>query len=610
MYDCVTQVIFCPRNSISPLRHLNPVSLFSRKKESSELAPDPALVAEVGAYLVHRYEQRLSQKLADRQPVNLRILPFQKDQTEEGPGDYMTLKEEEVRDEIGHIFNRAYGRLLVVGLPGSGKTTLVIQLALYLLALKNKSMPVVLNLATWRAEFNSFDEWLSKILSAELGASEKLAEQIRKNTPLILLLDGLDEVPEADRASCITAIGEYGANPKHQFLISSRTAEYVATKAAPVNAQIEVAPLTIDQVEFGLTASTFLQPESKRLLNALKGDPLLRQAVESPFYLNTAQLLFASGKNWSEFGFVAVDVAGRQGELLERFVEGALVRTDEYPASKARHWLSFLASRMTSRNMVVFELRDLQYGWWRWNKGQMFFAKIIDSMVLLLWRQMIIYLCFPLPVGVIIGVRRGLVIGIFAWLVSLLFLLLVIGVISTLIILRQEGGAIHIYTKDVRKISWKDSIFFIDRNLAIAIIIATIILGLTFGLIIGSYFGVVSGVVSGGCTGLLYITLIWLNDLHNNNMDIIQISHPYQRFRASNRAWYFSILQHRHLCYLLRNQDLLPPNLLTFLNEMSHRHLLETDGATWRFRHRILQDYFAGLWMKEKEQTDNANKEI
>jgi hypothetical protein len=32
---------------------------------------------------------------------------------------------------------------------------------------------------------------------------------------------------------------------------------------------------------------------------------------------------------------------------------------------------------------------------------------------------------------------------------------------------------------------------------------------------------------------------------------------------------------------------------------MTERHLLETDGATWRFRHRILQEYFAGQWKDE-----------
>jgi hypothetical protein len=44
----------------------------------------------------------------------------------------------------------------------------------------------------------------------------------------------------------------------------------------------------------------------------------------------------------------------------------------------------------------------------------------------------------------------------------------------------------------------------------------------------------------------------------------------------------------------------LPLRLVHFLNEMTDRHLFETDGATWRFRHRILQAYFAGQW-REKD---------
>ncbi len=101
--------------------------------------------------------------------------------------------------------------------------------------------------------------------------------------------------------------------------------------------------------------------------------------------------------------------------------------------------------------------------------------------------------------------------------------------------------------------------------------------------------------------------------LRENHTSILQISHPYQRFKASYKSLHFSILQHKHLCWLLSRRGLLPRNLVAFLNEMTERHLLESDGAifddngkitksgaTWRFRHRILQEYFAEQW-KEPE---------
>ena len=86
------------------------------------------------------------------------------------------------------------------------------------------------------------------------------------------------------------------------------------------------------------------------------------------------------------------------------------------------------------------------------------------------------------------------------------------------------------------------------------------------------------------------------------NVNIVQISKPYQRFRASMKVLHFSIFQHFHLRYLLYEKGLLPFKLVTFLNAMSERHFLETDGATWRFRHKILQDYFAKVWVEESER--------
>lgn len=68
------------------------------------------------------------------------------------------------------------------------------------------------------------------------------------------------------------------------------------------------------------------------------------------------------------------------------------------------------------------------------------------------------------------------------------------------------------------------------------------------------------------------------------------------------RALHFSILQHWHLRRLLHGGTL-PSTLVELPNEMTARHLLETDGATWRFRHRIIQDYFAGQWVEPETKS-------
>lgn len=630
--------------------------------------PDPELVVKVRQYLKSRYAHRLSQKLAGRQPVNLRILPSVSGISDESAENLMTLAEGDVRGAIGDIFSRANGRLMLVGLPGSGKTTIVLQLALHLLERQDGSFPVVLNLATWRSDFQTFEEWLRKILPAELGASTGLAEQIRKSLPIILLLDGLDEVPEADRDSLITVIGEYGVDATRQFLISSRTAEYAIVKDAPVNAQVEVAPLTIEQVMMSLSASAHIQPESKRLLNALKSDPLLRSAVENPFYLNTAQLLFASGKNLSDLGFAATDVTGRQKELVERFVEGALnVKTgNPYPPGKARHWLSFLASRMTERNMVVFELRDLQYTWWKWPKWQMKLAKFVSGFVdgLFLGHLLGLIIFVIISIGIIIGLALGLRLnpehgvtywiflgvssGILAWIflglinglyhglsnivavdlnelvstqksiyaklgISILDTLISIGAIFNFGILFSKV-LYPIFKGTFQPVPQIITREILEGSLILVVIknwknlIATIIFWGIFGLTLYLLTGQSIGVAVGLCLGIINaIYFILTNFMEARYSDIFQITTPHQRFISSAKKLYFSILQYWVLCYQLRRLGLLPSKLVTFLNEMASRHLLETDGATWRFRHRILQDYFAEQWV---EPTHDDEKQI
>ncbi len=85
---------------------------------------------------------------------------------------------------------------------------------------------------------------------------------------------------------------------------------------------------------------------------------------------------------------------------------------------------------------------------------------------------------------------------------------------------------------------------------------------------------------------------------------LIQINTPYQRFIGSMKSLHFSILQHWLLRYQLYRKRLLPLRLVDFLNQMTENHILESDGATWRFRHRLIQDYFAAQWEEQEEETE------
>lgn len=550
--------------------HASILSLVQRLEHSFE--QDENNYRTLRAYLQLRYAGRLRQKLGERQPINIRRFYSTVGTTPIGAAAYkdVVVPDTEVRQTMLETFDAADGRLLVVGHPGVGKTTLLLQLALALLEQRPDHIAAVLNLATWQSEFGSFDTWLDRILPLELGVSRALANKIRQNPSFILLLDGLDEVPADDRDSSLQAIGRYGTEAQNKFVISSRIDEYSnASKDAPVNMQIEMRPLTAEQIETELASAGPDRPEAMRLQVALRHDQFLREAVATPFYLNTAQILFAQGRNWDEMGFIATDLEGRKRELVESFVENSLQSTAKriYPPQKARKWLSFLAQKMNKENIAAFELIHLRPVWMP-RRIYLFYA--IFSVVNGFGSGL-----FGILVTIIAGLGKPDSQGendLNPWLFTGLLIGLGIIVSFIAILIKHE-----IRTEEVSTWSWKH----FRQNWGVGL--SFLILGVLnlFYASSGLDF-LVSGIMflAGGLAAGYKKTAL------------LQIDKPYQRFTASFRNGVFPIIMHACLRLAFYLEGSLPLRLVNFLNEMSARHLLESDGGSWRFRHKILLDYF------------------
>lgn len=111
-------------------------------------------------------------------------------------------------------------------------------------------------------------------------------------------------------------------------------------------------------------------------------------------------------------------------------------------------------------------------------------------------------------------------------------------------------------------------------------------LGIILGALVGAFLGIIVGIAYG-----IY------QSGYSKNERILQISSPLQRFEISENP---SIFYHYILCSFLMIQGFIPEKLVHFLNEMSRRHLLEFDGnldtetggGSWRWRHRIIQEWF------------------
>ncbi|MGL4502889.1 MAG: NACHT domain-containing protein, partial [Planktothrix sp.] len=164
------------------------------------------------------------------------------------------------------------GNFLILGKPGSGKTTTLLELLRDLVArAENDSyalIPVKLELSEWQiltrrknkflpfGEKEKYDpsikEWVLSQLQ-RMGVSNEIAEQWLRDKELILLLDGLDELSSERQAKCVRAINDFleSENSPQYLVVCSRKEEYEEyEEKLRLNTAIFLEDLTVEQMQY------------------------------------------------------------------------------------------------------------------------------------------------------------------------------------------------------------------------------------------------------------------------------------------------------------------------------------------------------------------------
>jgi len=283
-----------------------------------------------------------------------------------------TLKESGVYETIPQnkpiidVFVDAGNSLLILGDPGSGKTTILLELARSAVRLARNDIaqpiPVVFNLSSWSIGL-PVAEWIIEELALKYGVPSRVGEELIANQEMLLLLDGLDEVRQTQRQACIDAINlfrvDHGLTP---LAVCSRTGDYKALgKQLRMEGAVVIQPLTKEQV------NEYLKRAGDDLLavrTLLHTDEPLQEMVESPLILSIMTLAY-NGLTVSELdAFDTVDA--RRKHLFDTYIKRMFKRrvgVKPYKQEDVVRWLSWLAARMDDENQTIFQLEGIQSRW-------------------------------------------------------------------------------------------------------------------------------------------------------------------------------------------------------------------------------------------------------
>lgn len=455
--------------------------------------------------------------------------------------------------QITQVYDAVGGELLILGSPGSGKTTLLLELTRALLARARLHgaypVPVVFNLSSWAARRQTLAHWLIDELHSRYRIPRNLSRAWVHTDQVILLLDGLDEVPSEYRADCVEAINafrqEHGLAP---MVVCSRRDEYLDQQARiQLRSAVSIQPLTPQQIDRYLSGAEG-QLEAVRV--ALQHDPVLQELACSPLMLSVLTLAYHGLPVETLVGSLEM----RRRQVFATYVQRMFERrgpATKYTAEQTVRLLAWIARQLVEHNQIEFSIEQIKPDWLPDKRTHQLYQRVIVRLL----SGLLLALFLIVGAVVIFKMQSEMVL----WMLVELLLGMICGV-SCAMLSGQWSGKMGI---------WR-----LARTNMLRGLLSGFLGGLLNGLlgwflIRGPFIewlfaGSVIGGIIGGITG-------WL------------------------AGEGFACIQHILLRLLLRRTGYLPWNYAHFLDYAVSRILLRKIGDNYIFIHRLLLDYFASL---------------
>jgi len=245
--------------------------------------------------------------------------------------------------------------LLLLGDPGSGKTTLLLELTRCLVNRAdhdaNLRIPVVVNLASWGSKKQSMADWLIHELNSKYQVPRTVGQGWLQQQQLLLLLDGLDEVPLPRRDDCVDALNQFYQDYGPELVVVCRTQDY---EALPNQLDFQLAVLTPDQVVTYLAA----HPAIENLQQRIHHDKALMELANSPLMLQLICLTYDDIPSQP-----LAETISQRTSVFDAYIRQMFKRRsgpEYYSSQQTLSWLTWLAQQMLATSQAVFLIEELQ----------------------------------------------------------------------------------------------------------------------------------------------------------------------------------------------------------------------------------------------------------
>ena len=533
-------------------------------------------------------------------------------------------------------------RLIVLGAPGAGKTTLMIRLVLDLLARRKAGdpVPVMVALASWDPVGQDLRTWLTARLTVDYPAlaaaapttsgARTRAEALLTSGLILPILDGLDEIPGSLRSEALARIND-SLRPGEAVVATSRTAEFKRAVRSPDGSRvtlrgaagIELCPLDIDAAGAYLRASEAATADRARwdnFLDALDPQTPLARVLSNPQMLALANVIY-NPRPGEHQGippdptrlFDLADQTAIERYLVDAFIPSAYRdQWSRWSARNAQRWFVFMASQLQ-------RLGTTDLAWWqvpaalRRQRPMLALVGGVIAGILLFAVWSALKLVHKLPAWPLPKIWGGLLtVAILSVAPALLMILALL--VRKPSLPESLNAKIRVtYLDRVKRLlfpsrlSWPADVGAAPnpttalrsaRASAIFEALVSGLLTLLAFIVVSSLIGgaplLVAAAVGAGYVGLLFaMTTAWGN---------FQLAH----------IWYAS-------------QGLLPYSLFAFLEDAQRRGLLRSAGAVYQFRNAQLQEVLADpartprflriieeltKWASENPEIRNASENV